>query len=57
MDRKAAVDEAMEAVYPNLTKGTPRTVKGSGYAQGRAAGRRADLGSTRVTNHPNKPLR
>lgn len=48
-DRSAFVERAMQEAYPKLGKGRVRTLSGSGYGDGVAAGRRADLGGTRVT--------
>lgn len=48
VDRKAQVDLAVEAAYPELGKGRKIRSNGTGYAAGAEAGRRADLGQTRV---------
>lgn len=49
-DRNAMVAAAVAAQYPKLSFGKPRTLTGSGYSSGKAAGQRADLGSTRIGN-------
>jgi membrane peptidoglycan carboxypeptidase len=48
VDRKAQIDRRFAAIYPNTrTTGSRRKV-GSGYFRGNEAGRRADLGGSRV---------
>jgi len=47
-DRSVAVDDALSREYPRLRTGRPRTLSGSGMAQGLAAGQRADLGGGRL---------
>jgi hypothetical protein len=42
--RLQAVDEAVEAVFPGMTKRSVRTSNGFGWALGRAAADLADLG-------------
>lgn len=49
VQRRQVVDRAVEEAYPKLKKARPRSLSGSGYREGAAAGRRADLGGTRVT--------
>lgn len=46
-DRHAEVERAVAAAYPRIRLSVPRT-SGSGYGDGVTAGRRADLGRTRV---------
>lgn len=46
--RKDQVDKATTSVYPRLTSGAPRTLRGSGMNAGYASGQRADLGGARV---------
>lgn len=50
VDRKAAVQHAFAEAFPN-TKKVKRTLRGDGYAAGKAAGARADLGGKRVGGH------
>ncbi|MGN9842813.1 DUF2786 domain-containing protein [Nonomuraea sp. H19] len=47
-DRRAEVDRAVAAHYPSIRMSVPRT-SGTGYRDGVAAGRRADLGRTGMT--------
>ena len=47
-DRQRAVDRAVEEQYPLLTRGRARRLTGGGFAAGKEAGRRADLGGARV---------
>lgn len=47
-DRSAQVDSVMEAAYPHLRVSRPRSLSGSGGADGWAAGQRADLGGRRL---------
>ncbi|GAA2617500.1 DUF2786 domain-containing protein [Dactylosporangium fulvum] len=47
-DRQQAVDRAVEEQYPLLTRGRARRLTGGGFAAGKEAGRRADLGGARV---------
>lgn len=47
-DRSTEVVAAMETTYPRLGTSRPRTLSGSGGAEGWAAGQRADLGGTRL---------
>ncbi|WP_326639368.1 DUF2786 domain-containing protein [Nonomuraea fuscirosea] len=44
-DRRAEVERAVAAHYPDIRRSVPRT-SGTGYRDGVAAGRRADLGRT-----------
>ncbi|MFG1710115.1 DUF2786 domain-containing protein [Nonomuraea sp. M3C6] len=44
-DRRAEVERVVAAHYPNIRMSVPRT-SGTGYRDGAAAGRRADLGRT-----------
>ena len=46
-DRGAEVDRAVAEIYPRIRRSVPR-MSGSGYRDGIAAGRRADLGRTGV---------
>lgn len=48
VDRQAAVSRAVEDTYPRLKPGRVRSLGGSGYREGRAAGARADLGGSRL---------
>lgn len=48
-DRTSRVTEAMQEAYPHLSSGRRRTLSGSGGAAGFAAGKRADLGGSRVS--------
>lgn len=47
-DRSAQVESTMHAAYPQLTTARPRSLSGSGVADGWAAGQRADLGGRPV---------
>jgi hypothetical protein len=47
-DRTDQVDAARDRTYPHLERGRRRELSGSGGRSGYAAGRRADLGSTRL---------
>ena len=47
-DRKSLVDRAVSERFPTLRRPRPRQLTGSGYRSGVDAGRRADLGQTRV---------
>jgi hypothetical protein len=47
-DRRAEVERAVAAHYPDIRMSVPRT-SGTGYRDGVAAGRRADLGRTGMT--------
>ncbi|MFF4621384.1 DUF2786 domain-containing protein [Nonomuraea jabiensis] len=47
-DRRAEVERAVAAHYPDIRVSVPRT-SGTGYRDGVAAGRRADLGRTGMT--------
>jgi hypothetical protein len=47
-DRSAEVETTMHAAYPGLTTARPRSLSGSGIADGWAAGQRADLGGRPV---------
>ncbi len=47
-DRGAEVTERIAAAYPRLRFAGPRRLAGSGMGHGYAAGRRADIGTTRV---------
>jgi hypothetical protein len=53
-DRSVAVDEAVQREYPYLRTARARSLTGSGAASGYAAGRRADLGGTRVGGAPRR---
>ncbi|MGP3916253.1 DUF2786 domain-containing protein [Nonomuraea sp. 10N515B] len=48
-DRRGEVERAVAAHYPHIRMSVPRT-SGSGYRAGVAAGRRADLGRTGMTD-------
>jgi hypothetical protein len=50
-DRQAEVERAVAAHYPRIRLSVP-TTSGTGYHDGVAAGRRADLGRTRVPTRP-----
>lgn len=52
-DREALVQRRVSEVYPKLKNLRSVNLGGTGYDDGQAAGRRADLGGTRITN----PLR
>jgi len=47
-DRSALVESTMQAAYPRLSTARPRSLSGSGIAEGWAAGQRADLGGRPV---------
>jgi len=47
-DRSDQVARRVKAAYPKLVSGSASTTSGSGYRLGDTAGRRADLGGTRV---------
>lgn len=47
-DRRSLVDRAVTDRFPTLRKPRPRRLTGSGYGEGAAAGRRADIGQARV---------
>jgi hypothetical protein len=47
-DRDALVRDAVEATYPRLSSGRPRSLSGSGRSAGYAAGKKADLGGSRI---------
>jgi hypothetical protein len=49
-DRTSLVEAAYDAAYPkeSVTMGRGRRLSGSGYGAGREAGKRADLGGTRL---------
>jgi hypothetical protein len=47
-DRATVVQRKLEEAYPKLGKARARKLSGSGYRDGVEAGRRADLGGTRV---------
>lgn len=47
-DRSVAVDDALTRQYPRLRTGRRRSLSGSGMAEGRAAGQRADIGGSRL---------
>ena len=47
-DRRREVESTMHAAYPRLTTARPRSLSGSGVADGWAAGQRADLGGRPV---------
>ena len=48
-DRAAVVEDALAGRYPRLGSARPRTLSGSGMAEGWAAGQRADIGGGRLT--------
>jgi hypothetical protein len=48
-DRSTVVEDALVRHYPRLQAGRRRTLSGSGMADGWEAGRRADLGGTRLS--------
>jgi hypothetical protein len=48
VEQKDRVEQAVHAAYPKLKKAKPRSLAGTGYQDGAAAGRRADLGGTRL---------
>ncbi|WP_214370417.1 DUF2786 domain-containing protein [Pseudonocardia sp. H11422] len=48
VDREARVDRAYAEAFPNLGRARRSTLSGSGFADGAAAGRRADLGRSAV---------
>jgi hypothetical protein len=54
-DRHTEVERAVAAAYPRIRLSVPRT-SGSGYGDGVAAGRRADLGRTRVHGETTREL-
>ncbi|MET7460664.1 DUF2786 domain-containing protein [Nonomuraea sp. NPDC005501] len=54
-DRRAEVERAVAARYPLIRVTVPR-MTGTGYHDGAAAGRRADLGRTRVPGAPSAEL-
>jgi hypothetical protein len=47
-DRASVVLARFQGAYPKIKKGGTRTIWGSGFNAGQAAGNRADLGATRV---------
>jgi hypothetical protein len=47
-DRATAVEQAISDQYPQLVSGRRRRLTGNGFASGRAAGHRADLGDPRI---------
>lgn len=51
IDRKAQVALAVKKEFPRLVSGSSRSLSGSGAAAGRAAGERADLGGTRISQN------
>ncbi|HEX6873696.1 MAG TPA: DUF2786 domain-containing protein [Micromonosporaceae bacterium] len=51
-DRGAQVDRRLEEVYPRLRAAQPRRLAGSGLGGGYAAGQRADLGGSRLSQPP-----
>lgn len=55
-DRSAEVDRRVGEAYPLLRTSSPRRLSGSGFADGHEAGRRADLGATRVGRPSRRPL-
>ena len=56
-DRSKAVDEAVTAMYPKLSRGSTMTVRsGRGYNSGKEAGNRADIGQTRVSGNNRRAL-
>ncbi|WP_049570561.1 DUF2786 domain-containing protein [Nonomuraea sp. SBT364] len=54
-DRRAEVERAVAAAYPRIRLSVPRT-SGTGYRDGVAAGRRAELGRTGVPAEPAREL-
>ena len=50
-DRKSLVDRAVGERFTRLNRPPPRRLVGSGYRAGIDAGRRADLGQTRIRSH------
>ena len=48
-DRDQLVKQVMEASYPHLGRARTRSLSGSGSSDGAAAGRRADLGGSRLS--------
>ncbi|WP_113704842.1 DUF2786 domain-containing protein [Nonomuraea lactucae] len=50
-DRQAELEQAVAAHYPRVRLSVPRT-SGTGYHDGAAAGRQADLGRTRMSGDP-----
>lgn len=48
VDRTALVERAKKAAYPRLKTAASRSLSGSGYGSGHAAGQRADLGGSRL---------
>ncbi|MEV6155666.1 DUF2786 domain-containing protein [Nonomuraea sp. NPDC052129] len=54
-DRRAEVERVVAAHYPRIRLSVPRT-SGTGYRAGVEAGRRADLGRTRVDTQPGREL-
>lgn len=48
VDRKDRVQRAIDEMFSDATPAPGRRLRGSGYVDGRAAGRRADLGNGRV---------
>lgn len=50
VDRRSQVSRAFDEAFRNTTKGGPRRLTGTGFAAGVAAGRRADVGHTRLRN-------
>ncbi|MET9340609.1 DUF2786 domain-containing protein [Nonomuraea sp. NPDC003804] len=54
-DRGAEVERAVAEVYPRIRRSVPR-MSGTGYRDGVAAGRRADLARTAVQPEPAVPL-
>jgi hypothetical protein len=50
-NRQSAVTTAFEERFPKLRPGRRRQLSGSGYRAGADAGRRADLGGTRLGGH------
>lgn len=48
-DRSALVERAFAAAFPSLGQARPSSMSGSGYSAGAEAGRRADIGQSRVT--------
>lgn len=47
-DRSALLDRQVAETYPHLRTSSPRRLSGSGFRDGYAAGRRADIGATRM---------
>lgn len=55
-DRSLAVHDALAREYPRLRQGRPRSLSGSGMADGWTAGQRADLGGNGLAGTPRGAL-